>query len=169
MACHRFGRARIGRVLRPPFSAGNRYWPGPKRQQAAALQSCALRMLWHGLPTVPPSRPKVSSSREASETWHGLPTVPQPILECGGLPPLWPRRISRVLRPLFSAGNRYWPGPKRQQASLFPGAVNFTSSSHPPGGVMRGPALPAGGKLIKYDSSRALGFKTRPEWAIIRP
>jgi hypothetical protein len=98
VACHRFGRAESAEHSSRPFS------------EVTVHQRCGTvdDMLWHAIPTVSPSRPKVSLSREASETWHGPETVPQPtaILECGGLPPLWPRRIGRVLRPSFSAGIR---------------------------------------------------------------
>ena len=39
------------------------------------------------------------------------------ILECGGLPPLWPRRAGSPAQPSVFAGNRYWRGRKRWQAT----------------------------------------------------
>jgi hypothetical protein len=39
------------------------------------------------------------------------------ILECGGLPPLWPRRAGSPAQSSVFAGNRYWRGRKRWQAT----------------------------------------------------
>ena len=95
--------------------------------------------------------------------------------EAIALPPLFvPRNLGKRTASLVARPSQTCPRRSVQSWSAvacrpFPGAVNFTSSSRPPSGVMRGSALPAGGKLIKCDSSRALGLKTRPEWAIIRP